>query len=160
MGLVADPYGSPRPVKADSIAVGSAVGAFTLSDLPSIQHPHLFPTYQQRPQMLMHFAVLYDLNVQPFPVNSLPPSCLHDLQHSTLDMVSNVLCCKSCNHVYAGQHACSSTSCIIAISQCLASEQCALLIQVDVEVEASGVAGGVTGVVVGVDVVVVTSSLR
>ena len=38
MGLVADPLGSPEPVQADSIAVGSAVGAFTLSDLPSIQH--------------------------------------------------------------------------------------------------------------------------
>ena len=38
MGLVADPPGSPGPVQADSIAVGSAVGAFTLSDLPSIQH--------------------------------------------------------------------------------------------------------------------------
>ena len=39
MGLVADLPGSPGPVQADSIAVGSAVGAFTLSDLPSIQHP-------------------------------------------------------------------------------------------------------------------------
>ena len=38
MGLVADPLGSPGPVQADSIAVGSAVGAFTLSDLPSMQH--------------------------------------------------------------------------------------------------------------------------
>ena len=38
MGLVADASGSPGPVQADSIAVGSAVGAFTLSDLPSIQH--------------------------------------------------------------------------------------------------------------------------
>ena len=38
MGLVADPLGSPGPVQADSIAVGSAVSAFTLSDLPSIQH--------------------------------------------------------------------------------------------------------------------------
>ena len=38
MGLVADPSGSPGPVQADSIAVGSAVGAFTLSNLPSIQH--------------------------------------------------------------------------------------------------------------------------
>ena len=39
-------------------------------------------------------------------------------------------------------------------------EQCGLLIQVDVEVEASGVAVGVTGVVVEADVVVVTSSPR
>ena len=46
MGLVADPSGSPGPVQADSIAVGSAVGAFTLSDLPSIQHI-LFPMQTQ-----------------------------------------------------------------------------------------------------------------
>ena len=53
-----------------------------------------------------------------------------------------------------------STSCNISISLCIASEQCGLLIQVDVEVEASGVAVGVTGGVVGVDAVVVISSLR
>lgn len=38
MGLVADPLGSPAPVQADSIAVGSAVDAFTLSYLPSSQY--------------------------------------------------------------------------------------------------------------------------
>ena len=48
----------------------------------------------------------------------------------------------------------------MSILLCIASEQCGLLIQVDVEVEASGVAVGVTGVVVGADVVVVTSSPR
>jgi hypothetical protein len=75
-------------------------------------------------------------------------------------LVSNMLCCRSCKQDFAGQHACSSTSCIIATSLCIASEQCGLLIQVDAEVEASGVAVGVTGVVVGADVVVVTSSPR
>lgn len=38
MGLVADPSGSPGRLQADSIAVGSAVSAFTLSDIPSMQH--------------------------------------------------------------------------------------------------------------------------
>ena len=84
----------------------------------------------------MHFAV-YNLNTQPFPVDSLPCSC---------------------KHVFAGQHVCCSTCCIISSSLNIASEQRGLLIQVDVE--ASGVAVGVTEVVVGVDVVVVTSSLR
>ena len=55
MGLVADPSGSPEPVQADSIAVGSAVGAFTLSDLPSIQH-FLSPTFHFHAHQLLCMA--------------------------------------------------------------------------------------------------------